>query len=106
MYDSETTLPTAGISNRGRIRNLSHAMQDSISQRDFYGNHGMHYMGNRAITTAQQDAEVECIHEHYFHLEVQERMRHPIAFHAEMMGDVCTFIRHFNNLMLLNLSQL
>ena len=89
--ESETTLPTAGISSRGQTRKLSHAMQDSISQHDFYGIPGMHYMGNRAITTAQQDAEIECFHEHDFHLELQERMRHPIAFHAEMMGDIMYF---------------
>ena len=29
--DSDTTLPTAGISSRGRTRKLSHVMQDSIS---------------------------------------------------------------------------
>ncbi len=26
--------------------------------------------------------------EHDAHLELQERMRHPITFHAEMMGDI------------------
>jgi hypothetical protein len=66
----------------------------------------MHYIGNRAITTAPQDAEEECTHEHDVHLELHKRMHHPIAFHAEMMGESCTFIRHFNNRMLLNLSKL
>ena len=89
--DSDTTLPTAGISSRGRTRKLSRAMQDSISQRDFYGIRGMHYMGNRAINTVPHDAEEECIHEHDAQLELQERMRHPIAFHAEMMGDTMYF---------------
>jgi hypothetical protein len=29
--------------------------------------------------------------EHDFHLALQDRMRHPIAFHAEMMGDIMYF---------------
>ncbi len=29
-----------------------------------------------------------CIIFHDSHLELQERMRNPIAFHAEMMGDI------------------
>ena len=48
-------------------------------------------MGNRAITTAPQDAEEVCIHDHDVHLELQERMCHPIAFHAEMMGNIMYF---------------
>ncbi len=41
-----TTPTTAGVSSRGRLRKLSRAMQESISQRDFYGNMGMHYMAS------------------------------------------------------------
>jgi hypothetical protein len=40
--------PSAGVSSRGPIRKMSRAMQDFVSQRSFYGNRGMHYMGNRA----------------------------------------------------------
>jgi hypothetical protein len=39
--------PSAGISSRGRVRKMSQAMQVSVSQRSFYGNRGMHYMGNK-----------------------------------------------------------
>ena len=90
-HEDDSTLPSVGISSRGQISKLSCTMQDSISQHDFYGNHGMHYMGNRAITTTPKDAEKQCIHEHDFHLELQERMRHPIAFHTEMQGDIMYF---------------
>ena len=54
--EDEIILPNAGTSSRGRIRKLSHIMQDSISQCDFYGSHGMHCMGNSPITTTSQDA--------------------------------------------------
>ena len=77
-----TLSPSAGISSRGHIRRMRQAMQDSIAQHDFYGNQGMHYMGNRALSNTPQDAEEEFIHLHDSHLELQERMLHPIAFHA------------------------
>jgi len=32
--------------------------------------------------------EEQYIRDHEEHLRLQERMRHPIAFHAEMMGDI------------------
>jgi hypothetical protein len=83
--------PTAGISSRGRVRKLSRAMQDSLAQRSFYGDRGMHYMGNRAVLSELEEAEILYIKEHENHLSLQERMRHPIAFHAEMMGDIMYF---------------
>ncbi|KAL7479730.1 hypothetical protein ACHAW6_008691 [Cyclotella cf. meneghiniana] len=55
-------------------------MQESISQRDFYGDAGMHYMASQAVYDYTQS--------HDDHLSLQERMRHPVAFHAEMMGDI------------------
>ena len=44
----------------------------------------MHYMASGAMVTGQTDED----HEHDEHLALQDRMRHPIAFHAEMMGDI------------------
>ena len=87
----ETIAPSAGTSSRGRARKMSKAMQDSVSQRSFYGKSGMHYMGNKAQTSNLEDAEEQYIKEHDEHLSLQERMRHPIAFHAEMMGDIMYF---------------
>jgi hypothetical protein len=58
-------------------------MVESVSQRDFYGNQGMHYMASQATTVN--------IDEDLFHdadLQLQEHMRNPIAFHAKMMGDI------------------
>jgi hypothetical protein len=53
-------------------------MAESISQREFFGNDKMHYMAARAVTE----------HDHDEHLSLQDRMRHPIAFLSEMLGDV------------------
>ncbi len=54
-----------------------------MSQRDFYRNQGMHYMASQATTG---DTDQDLFHD--AHLQLQERMRNPIAFHAEMMGDI------------------
>ena len=82
--------PTPDVSSRGRQRTPSKAMQDSISQREFYGNKDMYYMEAHAAITPEE-AEVNYAREHDRHLSLQERMRHPIAFHAEMMGDIMYF---------------
>jgi hypothetical protein len=44
----------------------------------------MHYMAAKAVVTGQTDEDKE----HAEHLALQEGMRHPITFHAEMMGDI------------------
>ena len=75
-----------GISSRGRQRTLSRAMQESIAQKQFYGSSGMHYMASSAIASENTYADEDEFHD--WHLELQERMSHPIAFHAEMMGDI------------------
>jgi hypothetical protein len=86
----EPATVNAGVSSRGRQRTMSRAMRDSVSQRSFYGDSGMHYMqAMRAVTT--EEAELWYAAEHDFHLGLQDRMRHPIAFHAEMMGDIMYF---------------
>jgi hypothetical protein len=61
---------------------MSGAMAESVSQRDFYGRDKMHYMASQAT----------CEHDynrlHNRHLNLQDCMRHPIAFLTEMMGDI------------------
>jgi hypothetical protein len=74
----------AGTSSRGRARRMTRAMAESVSQQQFYGRSNMHYMASSAMLTGQTDED----HEHDEHLALQEWMRHPIAFHAEMMGDI------------------
>ncbi len=59
-------------------------MSESVSQQQFFGSSRMHYMAAKAVVTGQTDTNKE----HDEHLALQERMRHPIAFHAEMMGDI------------------
>jgi hypothetical protein len=58
-------------------------MADSVSQRDFYGTKNMHYMAQPSIIRETPD---ELFHD--AHLELQERMKNPIAFHAKMVGDI------------------
>jgi hypothetical protein len=82
----DAPLPTisfdAGTSSRGRIRKMSGAMVESVSQKEFFGKDEMHYMAAHAVTKHDYDRA------HDLHLSLQDRMRHPIAFLAEMMGDV------------------
>jgi hypothetical protein len=86
MTDEMTSVePTiaAGTSQHGQVRTMSRRMAESVSQQDFYGNQGMHYMASKA-TTGDTDEDLF----HNTHLQLQEHMRNPFAFHAEMMGDI------------------
>ena len=82
MTPVETTV-TAGTSQCGQVCTMSQRMAESVSQRHFYGNQGMHYMASQA-TTGNTDEDLF----YDAHLQLQEHMRNPIAFHAEMMGDI------------------
>jgi hypothetical protein len=73
----------AGTSQQGQVRTMSQRMAESMSQRNFYGDQGMHYMASQA-TTGDTDEDLF----HKAHLQLQEQMRNPIAFHAEMVGDI------------------
>ena len=84
--DAPSTPVTAGTSQRGRVRTMSRCMADSVSQRNFYGIRNMHYMAHKSTIRETDDNLF-----HDVHLELQERMRNPIAFHAEMMGDIMYF---------------
>jgi hypothetical protein len=61
-------------------------MAESISQQKFYGHSKMHYMASKAASnvTGQSDEDTE----HNKHLSLQVCIKNPIAFHAEMMGDI------------------
>ena len=56
----------------------------SVSPQGFYGHSNMHYMVAKAVVTVQTDED----REHDEHLSHQDCMQHPIAFHAEMTGDI------------------
>jgi hypothetical protein len=71
---------TAGASQRGRVCTKWQRMAESMSQRSLYGDQGMHYMASQA-TTGNTDQDNT-------NLQLQEQMRNPIAFYAEMMGDI------------------
>jgi hypothetical protein len=81
MMTVEPTI-AAGTSQRGQVCTMSRRMAESVSQRDFYRNQGMHYMASQA-TTDNTDEDLF----HDANLQLQECMRNPITFHAEMMGD-------------------
>jgi hypothetical protein len=57
-------------------------MAESVPQQDFYGRDKMHYMASQAV------CEHDYKHLHDSHLDLQDCMRHPIVFQAEMMGDI------------------
>jgi hypothetical protein len=63
-------------------------MADSIDQRSFFGSSSMHYMSARATTACNSDGQTDEDLKHKEHLSLQDCMSHPIAFHAEMMGDI------------------
>jgi hypothetical protein len=80
--DLQDTSSSAGTSSQGRVCKMSRAMAESVSQQDFYGRDKMHYMASQAVCEHDYD------HLHNSHLDLQDRMRHPIPFLTEMMGDV------------------
>ncbi len=67
---------TAGTSQRGWVHTMSQKMAESIAQ-------GMHHV---ACQSTIGDTVEDLFHDS--HLDLQEHMRNPIAFHAKMMGDI------------------
>jgi hypothetical protein len=67
---------TAGTSQRGQVCTMSRRMAESVAQ-------GMHHMAHQS-TLSETDEDLF----HNAHLELQEKMQNPIAFHAEMMCDI------------------
>ncbi len=80
--DLQDAPSSAGTSLQGRVCKMSRAMAESVSQWDFYGKEKMHYMVAQAVC----EHDYNCLHNS--HLNLQDCMHHPIAFLAEMMGDV------------------
>jgi hypothetical protein len=76
-------LISAGTSLHGCARTMSQRMADSVSQQDFYGTKNMHYITQPSII---QETPEDLFHD--THLELQECMKNPIAFHAKMLGDI------------------
>jgi hypothetical protein len=72
----ENSLVSAGTSLRARACKMSKRMADSMSQQDLYGNAHMHYMASQSL---MGETPEDLFHDS--HLELQERMRNPIAFH-------------------------
>jgi hypothetical protein len=67
---------TAGTSQRGQVRTMSRRMAESFAQ-------GMHQMAHQST---KDETDEDLFHD--THLELQEQMQNPIAFHAEMMSDI------------------
>ncbi len=84
---------SAGTSQRGRVRTMSKKMAESTSQKNFSGTSGMHYMANKLPTAFDETVE-DLFHDQ--HLEIQDCMRNPLAFHAKMMGNIMHFQQAMN----------
>ncbi len=67
---------------------MSQRMAKSTCQRGFFGNASMHYMAHHS-TTSRNETPEDLFHDQ--HLELQEHMQNPIAFHAKMMGDIMNY---------------
>jgi len=67
---------TAGTSQRGWVCTMTRRMAESIAQ-------GLHHVAHKSIAGKTSEYLF-----HDTHLELQERMMNPIAFHAKMMGDI------------------
>ncbi len=84
---------TVSTSQCSRVQTMSKKMAESTSQKNFFGTSGMHYMANKLTTAFDEPAE-DLFHNQ--HLEIQECMRNPLAFHAKMMGDIMYFQQAMN----------
>jgi hypothetical protein len=80
--DLQDNSSSSGTSLQGRVCKMSRAMAESVSQQDFYGRDKMHYMALQAVC----EHDYDCLNDS--HLNLQDCMHHPIAFLAEMMGDI------------------
>ena len=60
-------------------------MAKSVSQQDFFGATGIHYMA-QVSTIVFDETPVDLFQNQ--HLDLQEHMQNPIAFHEEMMDDI------------------
>ena len=67
---------------------MSRTMAESVSQQSFYGPTGMHYMSQCATTAGTDNGQTADHQLHDEHLALQDCMSNPIAYHAEMMGNI------------------
>jgi hypothetical protein len=67
---------TAGTSQRWQVCTMSRRIAESAAQ-------GLHHMAHQS-TFSETNEDLF----HDTHLELQEQMQNPIAFHTEMMGDI------------------
>ena len=85
---TNSELPSAGTSSHDRQHKMSKAMVEWVFQYNFYGDSKIYYMALQSFSKGQTKADL-------FHddsLVLQECMREPVAFHAEMMD----YIMYFN----------
>ena len=82
--DDAPSLIEPSTSSRGRLRFPSQRLQESAQSRAWGRGSKAYYMAARA-TADDVDLFTQ---KHDEHLGLQDRMRHPIAFHAEMCGDI------------------
>jgi hypothetical protein len=80
--DLQDTSSSAGASLQGRVCKMSRVMAESVSKRDSYSREKMHYVASQVV------CKHDYICPHNSHLDLQDCRHHPIAFLAELMGDV------------------
>jgi hypothetical protein len=64
--DEVTPTVTAGTSQRRQVCTMSQRMAESVSQQDFYGNQGMHYMASQATNS---DTDEDLFHDTHFNFK-------------------------------------
>ena len=87
---TDTSTPNGNVSARGRIRRPTQRLQESSDPTTkAWGKSSKTYIGLTSTSFHSDPVRnpIDYDAEHDEHLLMQERMRHPIAFHAEMVGD-------------------
>jgi hypothetical protein len=92
--DTEWRYGHTGMTRTGRVMRATRKLHEARQNQDFHKKDTSYFEASNShmqaynTTMACKEAEVMYAREHDFHLDLQERMRHPIAFHAEMMGNI------------------
>ena len=69
---------------------MTQAMADSIEQQAIFSQQDKNHSSFKAVPDDDLgESDEDC--EHTAHLDLQDRMRHPVAFWSEMCGDVMHF---------------
>ena len=85
-----TQVGITSVSFRGRNHKMSAVMQQCASQQNFYGR-SYYISASSALAGDASPSEYNEEERHVRELQLHDRMCNPIAFHAEMIGDMMYF---------------